>query len=100
MKYKIFILFVFSVMIFSPVVKVRAAECTGSYQTMSTNTSLLPTLSSAANPSSYQTMSTNTSIGPRADIIIRKYRVFDGVVQYRRWNKTQCEWADDDWINL
>lgn len=65
-------------MIFSPVVKVRAAECTGSYQTMSTN----------------------TSIGPRADIIIRKYRVFDGVVQYRRWNKTQCEWADDDWINL
>lgn len=78
MKYKIFILFVFSVMIFSPVINVRAAECIGSYQTMSTN----------------------TSIDPRADVIVRKYRVFDGVVQYRRWNKTQCEWVDDDWINL
>ncbi len=54
MKYKIFILFVFSVMIFSPIVDVRAAECSGSYQTMSTN----------------------TSVEPRADVIVRKYSYF------------------------
>lgn len=78
MKYKIFILFVFSVMIFSPVVNVRAVECTGSYQTMSTN----------------------TSIKPRADVIVTKFRVLDGVIQYRRWNKTRGVWVDDDWINL
>ncbi len=76
MKYKIFILFVFSVLIFSPIVNVRAAECIGSYQTMSTN----------------------TSIEPRADVIVRKYRVLNGVVQYRRWNETRGVWVDADWI--
>ncbi len=76
MKYKIFILFVFSVLIFSPIVNVRAAECIGSYQTMSTN----------------------TSIEPRADVIVTKVRVINGVVQYRRWNETRGVWVDDDWI--
>lgn len=76
MKYKIFILFVFSVMIFSPVVNIRAAECTGAYQTMSTN----------------------VSIEPRADVIVTKFRVINGVVQYRRWNETKGVWVDDDWI--
>lgn len=76
MKYKIFILFVFSVMIFSPVVNIRAAECSGVYQTMSTN----------------------VSIEPRADVIVTKFRVINGVVQYRRWNETKGVWVDDDWI--
>ena len=78
MKYKIFILFVFSVMIFSPVVNIRAAECSGAYQTMSTN----------------------KSVEPRADEIVRKYRTIYGVLQYRRWNQTKGVWVDDDWITI
>lgn len=78
MKYKIFILFVFSVMSFSPVVNVRAAECTDSYQTVGTN----------------------THVEPRADVIVKKFRLSKGVVQYRRWNETKGVWVDDDWITI
>ena len=78
MKYKVFILFVFSIMCFSPVVNVRAAECTGSYQTMSIN----------------------KSVEPRADEIVRKYRTIYGVLQYRRWNETKGVWVDADWITI
>lgn len=78
MKSKILILFVFSMMSISSVVNVRAAECT----------------------ISYQTMSTNIFVEPRADEIVTKYRIIYGVLQYRRWNQTRGVWVDDDWINL
>lgn len=36
----------------------------------------------------------------RADVIVTKYRLNNGVVQYRRWNETQGYWVDPEWINL
>lgn len=36
----------------------------------------------------------------RADIIVKKYRLHNGVMQYRRWNETRGCWVDSDWINV
>ena len=40
----------------------------------------------------------NEGIVPYADVIVRKYRVINGVTQYRRWNATKGYWVDSDWI--
>lgn len=40
------------------------------------------------------------SITPYADKIVTKYRVSNGVLQYRRWNQTQGYWVDPDWIDM
>ena len=32
--------------------------------------------------------------------IIKKYRVHNGTLQYRRWNVTTGKWVDPYWINL
>lgn len=37
---------------------------------------------------------------PRIDVIVNKYRVHNGVLQYRRWNETRGCWVDPDWINM
>ena len=42
---------------------------------------------------------TNT-IQPRADKIVTKYRMYNGVPQYRRWNETKGCWVDPAWINM
>lgn len=34
------------------------------------------------------------------DKIEIKYRVYKGVVQYRRWNATKNKWVDSEWRNL
>lgn len=36
----------------------------------------------------------------RIDVIVIKYRLHNGVVQYRRWNETWGYWVDPDWIDL
>ena len=36
----------------------------------------------------------------RADVIVTKFRVLNGKVQYRRWNETRGYWVDPDWIDL
>lgn len=36
----------------------------------------------------------------RADAIVKKVRVYNGVLQYRRWNETQGYWVDPDWIDV
>ncbi len=36
----------------------------------------------------------------RIDVIVTKYRLYYGVVQYRRWNETWGYWVDPDWIDL
>lgn len=36
----------------------------------------------------------------RADVIVKKYRVFNGVLQYRRWNETRGYWVDKKWITM
>lgn len=32
--------------------------------------------------------------------IVKKYRVHNGKVQYRRWNATTGKWVDPYWINV
>ncbi len=39
------------------------------------------------------------SISPRRDDIIVKYRMYNGKLQYRRWNQTTGTWVDPDWID-
>ncbi len=36
----------------------------------------------------------------RADVIVKKYRHYHSVMQYRRWNETQGYWVDPDWIDM
>lgn len=36
----------------------------------------------------------------REDVIVKKYRVFNGVLQYRRWNETRGYWVDKKWITM
>lgn len=35
-----------------------------------------------------------------ADVIVYRWRTYNGVPQYRRWNETQGYWVDPYWINL
>ena len=39
-------------------------------------------------------------IEPRADVIVIKYRVKNGVYQFRRWNETQGYWVDPEWMDM
>lgn len=34
-----------------------------------------------------------------SDQIIIRYRVYEGRLQYRRWNATDGEWLDPEWID-
>ena len=38
-------------------------------------------------------------IMPLADVIVIRTRTYNGVRQYRRWNKTRMYWVDPDWID-
>ena len=72
--------------------------------TMLSSTSLLSVAAEEpVVPSSAQTVAVQDSgetISPRGDIIEIKYRVFNGKIQYRRWNVTQQKWVDSEWIDL
>ena len=35
-----------------------------------------------------------------ADVIEIRYRIYKGIRQYRRWNRTQNCWVDPYWINI
>lgn len=35
-----------------------------------------------------------------ADVIVKKYRIYKGQMQYRRWNETRKYWVDSSWINM
>ncbi|MCI1653922.1 MAG: hypothetical protein LKI32_01235 [Lachnospiraceae bacterium] len=32
------------------------------------------------------------------DVIVKKYRMHNGKLQYRRWNETKSKWVDPKWI--
>ena len=51
---------------------------------------------------SYQTAEANEhpSVIPYADVIVKKYRVKNGILQYRRWNETEGCWVDPYWIDM
>ncbi len=72
--------------------------------TMLSSTSLLSVAAEEpVVPSSAQTVAVQDSgetISPRGDIIEIKYRVFNGKIQYRRWNVTQQKWVDSEWIDM
>ena len=34
------------------------------------------------------------------DVIVYKYRVWNGKLQYRRWNETKNCWVDPKWIDV
>ena len=48
-------------------------------------------------PTAYSS-SSETTISPRADVIVVKFRVYNGVLQCRRWNETWGYWVDPYWI--
>lgn len=48
----------------------------------------------------YEMTVSNENIIPHADVIVRKYRVINGVTQYRRWNETKGYWVDSEWLPL
>lgn len=37
---------------------------------------------------------------PFADVIVYKYRIYNGKRQYRRWNETRGYWVDPYWIDV
>lgn len=47
-----------------------------------------------------QTISSETSITPLSDVIITKYRIYNGKRQYRRWNESRQCWVDAYWITI
>lgn len=49
----------------------------------------------------YKSIEANENeIIPFADIIVKKYRVKNGKLQYRRWNETRECWVDPYWIDM
>lgn len=34
------------------------------------------------------------------DVIVKKYRYYNGKLQYRHWNEYTGEWVEDHWINV
>jgi len=61
-------------------------------------------LMASAREISYNTVnqptSSDTGITLLADVIVTKYRKYNGKTQYRRWNETQNKWVDPYWINF
>ena len=41
-----------------------------------------------------------TEIQPYADVIVTKYRAYQGKLQKRRWNETRGYWVDPYWITI
>lgn len=39
-------------------------------------------------------------IMPFAEVIVNKYRNYNGKTQYRRWNETRGYWVDPYWIDV
>ena len=50
------------------------------------------------NPDNNETEIVNSETS--TDVIITRYRYFEGHNQYRRWNVTKQIWVDPYWINL
>lgn len=54
----------------------------------------------AADVTITKTINANTGVVIYADSIVKKYRVHNGQLQYRRWNETRGYWVDSEWINV
>ncbi len=45
-------------------------------------------------------MEVDNTKGERKDIIEMRFRTYNGVNQYRRWNTTRNCWVDATWMNF
>lgn len=65
-------------------------------------TALAPTFSAHAGDVTVPSGSYAASgtIQPRSSVIVYKFRIKNGVRQYRRWNETKGCWVDPVWIPL
>ncbi len=62
---------------------------------------IFPVLAAGNNYNLYKSIEANENeIIPFADIIVKKYRVKNGKLQYRRWNETRECWVDPYWIDM
>lgn len=48
---------------------------------------------------SISVQSSDSSVQPYADVIVTKYRFYQGKRQYRHWNETRQCWVEPNWIN-
>ena len=44
--------------------------------------------------------SIQVGVQPHADVIVTKYRAYQGKLQKRRWNETRGYWVDPYWITI
>lgn len=44
--------------------------------------------------------SSASTVAPYADVIVYKFRLYNGKQQYRRWNETRGYWVDPYWIDM
>lgn len=79
--------------------KLRKRIAIGMVTAMMVLTVFAGTAQAAASVEIGPSMST-TTIEPRKDVIVTKYRYYNGKVQYRRWNETYGYWVDSAWIDL
>lgn len=45
-----------------------------------------------------ESQDSQTTIQPRADVIVWKFRYYNGNYERRRWNQTWGCWVDPEWI--
>lgn len=62
--------------------------------------SALATTAQAAVAEPPTPQSVETGIQPYADVIVTKYRAYQGKFQKRRWNETRGYWVDPEWITI
>lgn len=62
--------------------------------------SALATTAQAAAEEPPTPQSVETGIQPYADVIVTKYRAYQGKFQKRRWNETRGYWVDPEWITI
>ena len=44
--------------------------------------------------------SSESTVASCADVIVYKFRLYNGKQQYRRWNETRGYWVDPYWIDM
>ena len=62
--------------------------------------SALATTAQAAVAEAPAVQLSENGIQPYADVIVTKYRAYQGKLQKRRWNETRGYWVDPYWITI
>ena len=64
------------------------------------SSSIYSTHAQAAETSPLAAQNSVEDIQPHADVIVTKYRAYEGKFQKRRWNETRGYWVDPYWITI